>query len=118
MPAKRIGVVIEDDLDFRDLLKAILVSAGLMVHGAEDGTAGIATVRKHNPAMIVVDFGLPDMTGLEVTKRIREFSDAHILMLTGRADAAGEALAAGVNEFMTKPFNIRELRQRIAAALR
>lgn len=117
MPAERVGLVIEDDLDFRALVRAILGSVGVIVHSVVTGAAGIDAAREHRPNIIVLDFGLPDMNGLEVALRIREFSDAHILMLTGRADTEEMMLAAGVNDFMTKPFSIRELRERVARVL-
>lgn len=113
----RLAVVIEDDLDFRGLIAAVLSAAGIRVRSEATGEGGIASARELRPDIIVLDFGLPDLNGLQVALRIREFSDAHILALTGRADMENAMLGAGVNEFLAKPFNVRELRERVKTAL-
>lgn len=113
----RLAVVIEDDLDFRGLVAAVLSAAGITVQTEATGAGGIASARELRPDLIVLDFGLPDLNGLQVALRIREFTDAHILALTGRADMEDAMLAAGVDEFLAKPFSVRELRDRVTTAL-
>ncbi|MET4622830.1 DNA-binding response OmpR family regulator [Arthrobacter sp. 2762] len=117
MPARPVGLVIEDDMDFRGLVSAVVGSLGINVHSVATGAAGIDAAREYQPDIIVLDYGLPDLNGLEVALRIREFSDTHMLMLTGRADMAGSMLTAGVHDFMTKPFRVRELRERVITIL-
>lgn len=106
-------VIIEDDDDVRALIHGILSGAGLQVHEASTAAAGVEAVRQHRPEVFVVDFGLPDFNGLEAVRRIREFSQAPALMLTGHNDVADKPLAAGVTELMAKPFSPLELRQRV-----
>ncbi|MGO4247929.1 response regulator transcription factor [Paenarthrobacter sp. RAF54_2] len=118
MPAERVGLVIEDDLDFRSLVSAVVGSVGVSVRSVATGAAGVDAAREYKPDIVVLDFGLPDLNGLEVALRIREFSDVPILVLTGRTDVADSMLAAGVDEFMTKPFRVRELRERVLTILR
>jgi DNA-binding response OmpR family regulator len=77
MPEGRVAVIIEDDLDFRGLISAILGAEGFIVHCEATGVAVVAAARKHDPDLIVLDFGLPDMDGVGVAKRLREFSGAH-----------------------------------------
>ena len=112
------AVVIEDDMDIRGLVQAILISAGLKVQVAATGAAGVEAVLEHDPDVIVVDFGLPDFTGIEAIQRIRNFSRVPVLMLTAREDLADRPYAAGANDVMTKPFNPPELRRRVADLLR
>lgn len=114
---QRTAVVIEDDRDIRGLIDAILTGAGFRVEVAETGASGVEAVRTHNPGIILVDFGLPDITGIEVIERIRGFSRMPILMLTGREDLAGRPYAAGADDVMTKPFNPLELRTRVSQLL-
>ncbi|WP_185982273.1 response regulator transcription factor [Arthrobacter sp. KBS0703] len=66
---------------------------------------------------MILDFGLPDINGLEVINRIRAFSDVYILMLTGHEDVAEQVTAAGANAVMIKPFRPRALKERIYEAL-
>lgn len=115
-----VAVVIEDDLDMRNLLEGVLVQAGFEVHTAAGGREGVDVVRTVAPDVVTVDVGLPDIDGFEVLRRIRPFSTAYIVMLTGRDDEADvlAALQGGADEYITKPFRPRELRARIAALMR
>ncbi|WP_349361676.1 response regulator [Paenarthrobacter sp. PH39-S1] len=110
------AVVIEDEQDIRDLISVILTKAGFVVHTAATGAAGLAIVRAHRPSVVTVDVGLPDIDGLEVTRGIREFSDAFIVLLTARSDELDvlRGLETGADEYLTKPFRPKELRERIA----
>lgn len=115
-----VAVVIEDDLDMRNLLQGVLSQSGFAVHTASDGREGVAVVREIGPDLVTLDVGLPDIDGFEVLRRIRQFSNAYIVMLTGRTDESDllAALQAGADDYITKPFRPRELRARTAAMLR
>ncbi|UIK89368.1 response regulator transcription factor [Arthrobacter polaris] len=116
----RVAVVIEDDQDIRELISVILIQAGFEVYAAATGAAGVEAVRTHNPAIVTLDLGLPDMDGFEVARRIRLFTDTYIIMLTGRADEMDTLLGleTGADDYITKPFRPRELRARISAMMR
>ncbi len=73
------------------------------------GAGGVSAVNHHSPAAVLLDYGLPDMDGLEVIRRIRSFSDVYILMLTGHVDMAGLLITAGADAVMTKPFRPKAL---------
>lgn len=114
-----VAVVVEDDADMRNLLRAVLEQTGFAVYTAASGLEGVNLVRRRLPRVVTVDVGLPDIDGFEVLRRIRSFSDARVVMLTGRAGEADidEALHRGADEYVTKPFRPRELRTRIEAML-
>ncbi|GMA28581.1 response regulator transcription factor [Arenivirga flava] len=120
MTESRTAVVIEDDADIRELIELVLVQSGFTVHAAGDGLTGVELVREHSPEVITLDVGLPDIDGLEVTRRVRQFSDAYIVMLTARSEEADTLLGldAGADDYLIKPFRPRELRARVAAMLR
>lgn len=115
-----IAVVIEDDADVRNLLEGVLSQAGFEVHTASDGKAGVEVVREKQAHVVTLDVGLPDIDGFEVLRRIRHFSDAYVVMLTGRTEEPDllSALNAGADDYIAKPFRPRELRARVAAMLR
>lgn len=115
-----VAVVIEDDADMRNLLEAVLGQAGFEVHSAADGRQGVETVREHQANVVTLDVGLPDIDGFEVLRRIRNFSDAYVVMLTGRTEEPDVlmALHAGADDYIAKPFRPRELRARVAAMMR
>jgi DNA-binding response OmpR family regulator len=115
-----LAVVIEDDTDMRNLLEGVLLQAGFEVHTATCGRDGVQRVRDYSPDIVTLDVGLPDIDGFEVLRRIRQFSSAYVVMLTGRADEPDllTALHAGADDYITKPFRPREVRARIAAMMR
>ncbi|MBD7996062.1 response regulator transcription factor [Arthrobacter sp. Sa2CUA1] len=120
MDTQRVAVIIEDDKDIRDLLHAVLQQSGFEVHASPTGTEGVEAVRSHNPAVVTLDLGLPDIDGFEVIRQLRLFSDAYIVMLTARAEELDTlmGLEAGADDYITKPFRPRELRARISAMMR
>lgn len=115
-----VAVVIEDDLDVRGLLEGVLRQAGFEVHTASSGREGVETVRDIGPDVVTLDVGLPDIDGFEALRRIRLFSTAYVVMLTGKEDEADvlAALQGGADDYVTKPFSPRELRARITAMMR
>lgn len=120
MSDRRVAVVIEDDEDIRGLLEAVLLQSGFDVHSTESGVKGVELVESHNPDLVTLDLGLPDIDGFETARRIRTISDAHIIMLTARTDEIDTILGleAGADEYVTKPFKPRELRARVDAIMR
>ena len=115
-----VAVVIEDDADVRNLLEGVLSQAGFEVHTAVDGRAGVEVVRSKQANVVTLDIGLPDIDGFEVLRRIRGFSNAYVVMLTGRTEEPDllSALNAGADDYIAKPFRPRELRARVAAMMR
>ncbi|MDN4642709.1 response regulator transcription factor [Arthrobacter sp. PsM3] len=115
-----VAVVVEDDDDVRHLVEAVLSQAGFDVHGAASGREGVEVVRSRKASVVTLDVGLHDIDGFEVLRRIRQFSDAYVVMLTARTDELDTltALHTGADDFMTKPFRPRELRARVAAMMR
>lgn len=115
-----VAVVIEDDADVRNLLEGVLRQAGFEVHTACDGRDGVEVVRHNKAHVVTLDIGLPDIDGFEVLRRIRHFSDAYVVMLTGRTEEPDllSALNAGADDYIAKPFRPRELRARVAAMMR
>lgn len=115
-----VAVVIEDDADIRNLLEGVLSQAGFEVHTASDGREGVEVVRHRQASVVTLDIGLPDIDGFEVLRRIRGFSNAYVVMLTGRTEEPDllSALNAGADDYIAKPFRPRELRARVAAMMR
>jgi two-component system OmpR family response regulator len=116
----RVAVVIEDDGDMRAALAEALRRSGFAVHAASSGSEGLGSVREHNPDIVMIDIGLPDFDGFEASRRIRTFSDAYIIIVSGRSDEADALMGfeAGADDYLTKPFRPRELRARVKAVFR
>ena len=114
-----VAVIIEDDADIRMLIAAVLSQTGLEVHSATAGLEGIELVRRVDPIVVTLDVSMPGIDGFETARRIREFSDSRILMVTARADDehARRGREAGADDYITKPFRPRELRERVQAAI-
>jgi two-component system, OmpR family, KDP operon response regulator KdpE len=113
-------LVIEDDAQIRNFLRASLASNGYRVIEATDGAEGLSKAEARNPDLVLLDLGLPDMDGLEVTRRLREWGTVPIVVLSarGREQDKIRALDAGADDYLTKPFWVGELRARIRVALR
>ena len=90
------------------------------MHEAETGQEGLIEIANRKPAVILLDLGLPDIDGLAVLKRLREWSEVPVLVLSVRDDEAGKvaALDAGADDYVTKPFSTPELLARLRAAQR
>ncbi|MDH3943692.1 MAG: response regulator transcription factor, partial [Anaerolineae bacterium] len=113
-------LVIEDDQAILTFLKRGLGSEGYQVITADDGLTGLDTAREQPPDLVVLDWLLPGLDGLEVCTRLRERSSAPILMLTAldSVNDRVQGLDAGADDYMVKPFNLDELLARIRALLR
>src|ERR1700738_3275824 len=117
---KPVALVIDDEVQIRRILRVALESEDYQVLEAETGQQGRVEVANRKPAIILLDLGLPDMEGLEVLKRLREWSEAPVLVLSVRDDEAGKvaALDLGAEDYVTKPFSTPELLARLRAAQR
>lgn len=113
-------LVVDDELAIRRFLRASVDEGFYELVEAETGLAGIRMVATESPDLILLDLGLPDLDGVEVTRRIREWSQVPIIILSARGDEMNKvaALDAGANDYLTKPFGLGELFARIRAALR
>jgi two-component system KDP operon response regulator KdpE len=102
------------------LLRVALEAESYQVHEAENGQQGLIEIANRKPAVILLDLGLPDLDGLEVLKRLREWSEAPVIVLTVRDDVQEKvaALDAGADDYVTKPFSTPELLARLRAAQR
>jgi DNA-binding response OmpR family regulator len=113
-------LAIEDDPDVRGLLHTLLGREGYVVHEAGTGREGLRAFHEARPDVVILDIALPDLDGLEVLSRIRDLSDAPVLVLTARS-AEGDrvrGLDAGADDFLSKPFNQGELIARLHALRR
>jgi two-component system, OmpR family, KDP operon response regulator KdpE len=117
---KPAALIIDDEVQIRRLLRVALEGENYQVLEAETGQQGLVEIANRKPAVILLDLGLPDMEGLEVLKRLREWSEAPVLVLSVRDDEAGKvaALDAGADDYVTKPFSTPELLARLRAAQR
>jgi two-component system KDP operon response regulator KdpE len=113
-------LVIDDEVQIRRLLRVTLEGAGFRVREAEGGGPGLAEAATKRPDAIILDLGLPDVPGIEVLKRLREWSRLPVLILSVRGQEADkiEALDAGADDYLSKPFGGGELLARLRAMLR
>jgi two-component system KDP operon response regulator KdpE len=113
-------LVIEDEAPIRKFLRVALESQGYDYIEAVSGEEGVAQAGTRAPDLVLLDLGLPDVDGLEVVRRIRSWSAAPILVLTarGRERDKVQALDAGADDYVTKPFSMPELLARMRVALR
>ena len=113
-------LVVDDEKTIRRFLKATLVSHGYDVFEAADGMQALEYSVSTHPDVIILDLGLPDIDGFEVTRRIRERSEIPIIILSVREDESDKiaALDAGADDYLTKPFDAGEMLARIRAVMR
>jgi DNA-binding response OmpR family regulator len=114
------ALVIEDAPEMRLLATQLLEQNGFEVAAAPDGEQGLALAEEQRPDLVLLDLTLPGLDGLEVCRRLRAFSDAYIVIVTGREDELDkvEGLTVGADDYVTKPYSPRELHARIQAMLR
>jgi two-component system KDP operon response regulator KdpE len=117
---KPVIVIIEDDPQIRRFLRTGLESHGFETHEADSGKLGLVEAANRKPDLLILDLGLPDMDGVEVVKKIREWSTIPVIVLSARATETDKvaALDAGADDYVTKPFGLGELLARIRVALR
>ncbi len=113
-------LVIEDESPIRRFLKLTLTEHSYIFREAANGAEGLQKAAFEKPDLIILDLGLPDIEGLEVTRQIREWSTIPIIVLSARGNDKDkvEALDSGADDYLTKPFSVAELLARIRVALR
>src|SRR5512145_334403 len=119
MASERV-LVIEDEARIAQFIERGLIYEGYRVSVARDGTNGLAAARDNPPDLVILDWMLPGLDGLEVCKRLRAASDIPILMLTAKDDVKDRVtgLDAGADDYLVKPFSVDELMARVRALFR
>jgi len=113
-------LIVEDQAHMRRFLRTTLMHNGFAALEAADGNQALAQAKENEPNLILLDLGLPDIDGVEVIAKLREFFDAPIIVISARHEEPQkvEALDLGANDYVTKPFGAAELLARIRVALR
>jgi two-component system KDP operon response regulator KdpE len=113
-------LVVDDENSIRRYLRAALSAQGFAIYEAANGQEAINAVVSHHPDLVILDLGLPDFDGIEVTRRLREWSQTPIIILSVREAEHDKiaALDAGADDYLTKPFSTGELMARMRVALR
>ena len=118
--AERQALVVEDDEDIRSLIEFTLSTQGFAVTAVGSGMEGVDHARECDPDLVTLDLGLPGIDGIETCRRIREFSDAYVVMITARDEQIDRliGLETGADDFISKPFDVHELKARVNAMFR
>ncbi len=113
-------LVVDDEPKIVKLVRDYLEHAGFAVHSAADGRSALSLARSEKPDLVVLDLGLPQLDGLDVTRELRKISNVPIIMLTARSEEADKlvGLELGADDYITKPFSPRELVARVRVVLR
>ena len=117
---KPLVLVVEDDKPVRSLITLTLESQGYRHISAVTGSEAILASVSHQPDLMILDLGLPDMDGVEIIKKARTWTNMPIVIVSSRSDDADKiaALDAGADDYLTKPFSVDELLARLRVALR
>ena len=117
---KMLILVVEDDIPVRNLITTTLKMQEYKYLTAPNGEAAILETASHNPDVILLDLGLPDMDGVEVIRKIRTWSNVPIIVVSARSEDADKisALDAGADDYLTKPFSVEELLARLRVTKR
>ncbi|MEX5275274.1 response regulator transcription factor [Kocuria sp. CPCC 205235] len=113
-------LVVDDEKPLALMVATYLTRAGYDATQAHTGPDALEAARTQTPDVVVLDLGLPGMDGIDVCRKLRAFSECYVLILTARGDEEDKlaGLAAGADDYITKPFSVRELVARVAAVLR
>ncbi len=117
---KPVALVIDDEVQIRRLLRVVLESADYQVYESETAAQGLTDAATRRPDVVLLDLGLPDSDGVNVLRRLREWSQVPVIVVSVRDDEEGKvaALDAGADDYVTKPFSSAELLARLRAAQR
>lgn len=113
-------LVVEDDNAVRNLITTTLETHDYKYHTASTGEAAILDAVSHNPDVVLLDLGLPDMDGVDIIKKIRTWSTMPIIVISARSEDTDkiDALDAGADDYLTKPFSVEELLARLRVTMR
>ncbi len=113
-------LVVDDEIAIQRFLRVALNGQGFIVSQANTGQAALQAVALNRPDLVILDLGLPDMDGVEVTRRLREWSKVPVIILSVREQEVDKiaALDAGADDYLTKPFGMGELLARIRTVMR
>jgi len=113
-------LIVEDDTDISRLLRLELEEAGYRVSCFDTGMRGLAAIRQERPDLVILDLGLPDLSGAEIARRVRHTDPTPIVILTARDDVETKVamLNAGADDYLAKPFHMEELLARVGVQLR
>jgi two-component system, OmpR family, KDP operon response regulator KdpE len=119
MQQRRI-LVVDDEPGLRELVRINLEHEGFGVFQAENGAQGLSAVQEHQPDLVIMDVMMPEMDGWEACRKLREFSQVPVLMLTAKVQSQDivTGLDSGADDYLVKPFNMDELMARVRALLR
>ncbi len=117
---KQTILVVEDDTSVKNLITTTLKASGYKYVTASNGTTAIIEASSHNPDIVLLDLGLPDMDGIEVINKIRSWSLMPIIVISARSEDNDKiaALDAGADDYLTKPFSVEELLARLRVTIR
>ncbi len=117
---KPLILIVEDDPPIRNLISVSLETNGYKYITAGNAAAAISEAASHNPDIMLLDLGLPDLDGIEVIRKVRTWSAMPIIVISARSDDADkiEALDAGADDYLTKPFSVEELMARLRVTTR
>ncbi len=120
MKGKTKILVVDDEISVSRFVRHSLEANGFSVVEAYNGKDGLQRAVEDRPELVILDYGLPDITGIEVLKKLREWSKVPVIFLTVRDSDADKvaALDGGADDYLTKPFSVPELLARIRVALR